>query len=37
LGSLNGPAANLVGMLNGALSQLVYTLQARADQGSAQA
>lgn len=34
LGSLQGPAAGLVGVLNGVLSQLVYVLQARADQGS---
>jgi large subunit ribosomal protein L10 len=32
LGALQGPAASLVGVLNGALSELVRTLQARADQ-----
>lgn len=37
LGSLQGPSASLVGVLNGALSQLVYILQAKADQGSAPA
>ena len=37
LGSLQGPSASLVGVLNGALSQLVYTLQAKADQAEAQA
>ncbi len=37
LGALQGPSASLVGVLNGALSQLVYTLQAKADQGEAQA
>lgn len=37
LGSLQGPSASLVGVLNGALSQLVYILQAKADQGEAQA
>lgn len=37
LGSLQGPAASLVGVLNGALSQLVYTLQAKADQEKAPA
>lgn len=37
LGALQGPSASLVGVLNGALSQLVYVLQAKADQGSAQA
>ncbi len=38
LGALQGPAANLVGVLNGVLSQLVFTLQAKADQaGEAQA
>lgn len=37
LGALQGPSAGLVGVLNGALSQLVYTLQARAEQGEAQA
>ena len=36
LGSLQGPAASLVSVLNGVLSQLVYTLQAKADQGAAQ-
>jgi large subunit ribosomal protein L10 len=35
LGALQGPAASLVGVLNGALSQLISTLQARADQGNA--
>lgn len=34
LGSLQGPATNLVGVLNGVLSQLVYTLQAKADQAA---
>ncbi len=33
LGALQGPAASLVGVLNGALSELVRTLQAKADQG----
>ncbi|MGB8643910.1 MAG: 50S ribosomal protein L10 [Anaerolineae bacterium] len=33
LGALNGPASNLVGVLNGALSELLRTLQARAEQG----
>lgn len=37
LGSLQGPSASLVGVLNGALSQLVYVLQAKADQGEAPA
>lgn len=37
LGSLQGPAANLVGVLNGVLSQLVFTLQAKAEQQEAQA
>lgn len=37
LGSLQGPAANLVGILNGALSQIVYVLQAKAEQGNAPA
>jgi large subunit ribosomal protein L10 len=32
LGALQGPASSLVGVLNGALSELVRTLQARADQ-----
>lgn len=32
LGGLQGPAASLVGVLNGTLSDLVRTLQARADQ-----
>jgi large subunit ribosomal protein L10 len=35
LGSLQGPSASLVGVLNGVLSQLVYTLQAKAEQGAA--
>ena len=35
-GALQGPSASLVGVLNGALSQLVYTLQAKAEQGEAQ-
>ncbi len=35
LSSLQGPAANLVGILNGALSQLVYVLQAKAEQPAA--
>lgn len=34
LGALQGPSSSLVGVLNGALSQLVYVLQAKADQGS---
>lgn len=34
LGSLQGPASGLVGVLNGALSELVRTLQARAEQGA---
>lgn len=33
LGALQAPAASLVGVLNGALSELVRTLQARADKG----
>ena len=33
LGSLQGPAASLVGVLNGALSELLRTLQAKAEQG----
>jgi large subunit ribosomal protein L10 len=33
LGALQGPAASLVGVLNGALSELIRTLQAKADQG----
>ena len=37
LGSLQAPAANLVGILNGALSQLVSILQAKADQGASPA
>lgn len=37
LGSLQGPAANVVGVLNGILSQLVYTLQAKAEKTEAQA
>jgi large subunit ribosomal protein L10 len=37
LGSLQGPSASLVGILNGALSQLVYVLQAKAEQGGAEA
>ncbi|MCC7161229.1 MAG: 50S ribosomal protein L10 [Anaerolineae bacterium] len=36
LGALQGPSAGLVGVLNGALSQLVYILQAKAEQGGAQ-
>ncbi len=35
LGSLQGPASSLVGVLNGALSELIRTLQAKADQGEA--
>ncbi len=35
IGSLQGPAASLVGVLNGALSELIRTLQAKADQGEA--
>lgn len=34
LGALQGPAASLVGVINGALSELVRTLQARADQAA---
>lgn len=34
LGALQGPSASLVGVLSGALSQLVRVLQAKADQGS---
>jgi len=37
LGSLQGPAASLVGVLNGVLAQLVYTLQAKVEQSEAQA
>jgi len=37
LGSLQGPAANLVGVLNGVLSQSVFTLQAKAEQAETQA
>lgn len=37
LGALQGPSSSLVGVLNGALSQLVYVLQAKAEQGSSQA
>lgn len=37
LGALQGPSASLVGVLNGVLSQLVYTLQAKAEQGEATA
>ncbi len=37
LGSLQGPASSLVGVLNGALLQLVYVLQAKAEQGEGQA
>ncbi len=37
LGALQGPAANLVGVLNGVLSQLVFTLKAKAEQAEAQA
>lgn len=36
LGALQGPSASLVGVLNGVLSQLVYTLQAKVDQAGAQ-
>lgn len=36
LGSLQGPAASLVGVLNGVLAQLVYTLQAKVDQAEPQ-
>ena len=34
LGALQGPASNVVGVLNGVLSQLVYTLQAKVDQAA---
>lgn len=34
LGALQGPASNVVGVLNGVLSQLVYTLQAKAEQAA---
>jgi large subunit ribosomal protein L10 len=37
IGSLQGPAASLVGVLNGALSEFLRTLQAKADQGEAAA
>lgn len=37
LGSLQGPAANLVGVLNAALGDLVRTLQAKTDQMGASA
>ncbi len=37
IGSLQGPASSLVGVLNGALSELIRTLQAKADQGEAAA
>ncbi len=33
IGSLQGPAASLVGVLNGALSELIRTLQAKSEQG----
>ncbi len=33
LGALQGPASNLVGVLNGALSELIRTLQSKAEQG----
>lgn len=36
VGALQGPASSLVGVLNGALSELVRTLQAKADQGGAE-
>ncbi len=36
LGALQGPAANLVGVLNGAFSQIVYVLQAQAEKGASQ-
>jgi large subunit ribosomal protein L10 len=35
LGALQGPAGSLVGVLNGALSELIRTLQAKAEQGGA--
>jgi large subunit ribosomal protein L10 len=34
VGSLQGPAANVVGALNGLLTQLIYVLQARGEQES---
>ena len=34
LGSLQGPASSFVGVLNGALSELVRTLQAKTEQGA---
>ena len=34
LGALQGPASNVVCVLNGVLSQLVYTLQAKAEQAA---
>lgn len=34
LGALQGPAAGLVGVLNGAMSELLRTLQAKADQAA---
>jgi large subunit ribosomal protein L10 len=37
LGALQGPAASLVAVLNGALSELVRTLQARTDQAGEEA
>ncbi len=37
LGALQGPAASLVGALNGVLSELVRTLQAKAEQGGGEA
>jgi large subunit ribosomal protein L10 len=37
LGSLQGPASSLVGILNGVLSQLVRTLDAKVEQGGAPA
>jgi large subunit ribosomal protein L10 len=37
LGVLQSPAASLVGVLNGALSELVRTLEARAEQGGGEA
>ncbi len=35
IGAIQGPAASLVGVLNGALSELIRTLQAQADKGGA--
>lgn len=35
IGAIQGPAASLVGVLNGALSEFIRTLQAKADQSGA--